>query len=316
MFIINKRYLEIKNVNELLEQIICNNFKIIIDNLILTFGKDYFERVMKYNENFRIKNLYQNLKYSLNISMQYYTSLYSLKKMNATLSKDLKLKLYNLNDLNIKSKEKKDKVLNNLENDIDDLIKNSFNYILQTYIDYLKNDVSMEKQFTKETIYQITSKVLEMNSTLSKYYIDLLNKECKSKFIDSYTKAMDDQTNEMIQTIEDLKSNMRLIIDDLFIGDIEEVLNQTNYIMNMTLDSIKEYEIYFKSFNLPDNLIAFFDSYGDTIIQGAYEGLETLINKLTKNETLSHLENYIKNISLIICIFQNLLKIKIIFIQK
>jgi hypothetical protein len=64
--------------------------------------------------------------------------------------------------------------------------------------------------------------------------------------------------------------------------------------MNLTLDSIKEYEIYFQSFNFPDNLIAFFDSYGDNIIQGAYEDLETLINKLTKNETLSHLENNIK----------------------
>jgi hypothetical protein len=62
----------------------------------------------------------------------------------------------------------------------------------------------------------------------------------------------------------------------------------------LTLDSIKEYEIYFQSFNFPDNLIAFFDSYGDNIIQGAYEDLETLINKLTKNETLSHLENNIK----------------------
>ena len=293
-FITNKKKLEIKNSNELLGEIIYNNFNKIINNLIFTFGKDYFERVMKYNENFRIKNLYQNLKYSLNVSMQYYTSLYSLKKMNATLSKDLKLKLYNLNDLNIISKEKKDKVLNNLESDIDDLIKNSFNYILQIYIDYLKNDVLLEIQFNKATLNVIISKVYEMNFILSKYYIDLLNKECKNKFIDSYTKVMNDQTNEMIQTIEDLKSNMRLIIDDLFIGDIEEVLNQTNYIMNMTLNSIKEYEIYFKSFNLPDNLIAFFDSYGDTIIQGAYEGLETLINKLTKNETLSHLENYIK----------------------
>ena len=55
--------------------------------------------------------------------------------------------------------------------------------------------------------------------------------------------------------------------------------------MNLTLDSIKEYEIYFQSFNLP----AFFDSYGDNIIQDAYEDLQTLINKLTKNEALSHL---------------------------
>ena len=294
-FITNKINLEKKNLNKIYEEIIINNFNKLINNLILTFGKEYFERVMKYNENYRIKNLYQNLKYSLFVSLQYYSSLYSTKKEYGTLTNDLKLKLYNLNNLNFIVKEEKDKILILLENDIDNLIKNSFNYVLQTYIDYLENDVSLEEQFTKRTKNQIISKVKEMNSTLSKYYIDLLNKECKSKFIDSYTKVMNDQTNEMIQAIEDSKLKMRLKIDDLFTIDIEKVLNQTNYIINMTLDSIKEYEIYFKSFNFPDNLITFFDSYGDTIIRGAFDGLETLINKLTKNETLSHLEKNIKN---------------------
>ena len=293
-FITNKISLEKKSIDKILEEIIYNNFEKVINNVILTFGKEYFERVMKYNENFRITNLYQNLKYSLVVSLQYYSSLYSTKKKYGTLTKDLKLKLYNLNDLNIIAKEKNDKILDNLEKDIDDLIKNSFNYVLQTYKDYLENDVSLEEHFTKTTINQITTKVLEMNSTLSKYYTDLLNKECKSKFIDSYTNVMNAQTNEMIQTIEDLKIKIRLKIDDLFTVDIEKVLNQTNYVMNMTLDSIKEYELYFQSFDFPDNLIAFFDSYGDNIIQGAYEGLETLINKLTKNETLSHLEQNIK----------------------
>ena len=109
------------------------------------------------------------------------------------------------------SEEKKDKALNNLENDIDNLIKNSFNYVYQTYKDYVNNEILLEEKFTKTIINQITSKVYEMNSTQSKNYIDLLNKECKSKFIDSYTKVMNDQTNEMIQTMENLKSNMKIL---------------------------------------------------------------------------------------------------------
>jgi len=178
-FITNKINLEKKNLNKIYEEIITNNFNKLINNLILTFGKEYFERVMKYNENYRIKNLYQNLKYSLFVSLQYYSSLYSTKKEYGTLSNDLKLKLYNLNNLNFIVKEEKDKILILLENDFDNLINNSFNYVLQAYIDYLENDVSLEEQFTKRTKSQIISKVKEMNSTLSKYYIDLLNKECK-----------------------------------------------------------------------------------------------------------------------------------------
>ena len=293
-FINNKIDSEQKGIDKFLEEIIYNNFNKLINNVILTFGKEYFERVMKYNENFRITNLYQNLKYSLAVSMQYYSSLYSLKKKYGTLTKDLKLKLYKLNDLNLIAQEKNDIILNNLEKDIDDLIKNSFNYILETYKEYLENDASLEMYFTNTTITQIKSKVSEMNSTLSKYYKDLLNKECKSKFIDSYTKVMNAQTNEMIQIVEDLKIQIRLTIDDLFTVDIEKILNQTNYLLNLTLDSIKEYEVNFQSFKFPENLISFFDSYGDNKIQVAYEGLETLINKITKNETLTHLENNIK----------------------
>ena len=65
----------------------------------------------------------------------------------------------------------------------------------------MDKDVSLEEHFTKTTINQIISKVLEMNFTLPKCYTYLLNKECKSKFIDSYTNVMNLQANEMIQTI-------------------------------------------------------------------------------------------------------------------
>ena len=174
------------------------------------------------------------------------------------------------------------------------IIKNSFNYVFQKYIEYIKNDVSMEKEFSNTTINKIYSKVSEMNSTLSKYYADLLNIECKKKFIDSYTKVMNEQTNNMIQTIEDLKLDLRSKIDDIFTIDIENDLSETNKKQNMTLESIKEYEIYINTFKLPDNLIAFLDSYGDTIIQSSYDGLETLINKITRNETLSYLEKNIE----------------------
>ena len=53
---------------------------------------------MKYNENFKITSLYQNLKYSLVVSLLYYGQLYSNTKINA-LTKDLKFKLYGLNNL-------------------------------------------------------------------------------------------------------------------------------------------------------------------------------------------------------------------------
>ena len=292
-FIINKINIENSSINKILKKIIANNFNKLINNFVYSFGKEYFERLLKYNENFRITNLYQNLKYSLVISLQYYLVLYNTKKDIATLTKDLKFKLYNLNDLDLIADEKNMNVLNSLNNKIDDFIEDSSHFIVDEYKKYLQNDEYIQLKFTNKTINSISNNVKELRQSLENSFTNLLNEEFKNKFIDSYTKKMNSQTNEMIESINELKIKIKSKIDDLFSLDIEKVLNETNYKMNMTLDSIKEYESYFKSFKLPENLLNFFDTYGDNIIQRAYDGLETLINFITKNETLEHLDKNI-----------------------
>ena len=106
VFIKKKISNEHKEINKLLKEIISNNFDILIDNLINSFGNEFLERIMKYNENFKITSLYQNLKYSLVVSLLYYRQLYSNRKINA-LTEDLKLRLYGFNNLDLIVKEKK-----------------------------------------------------------------------------------------------------------------------------------------------------------------------------------------------------------------
>lgn len=55
-----------KIINELLEETIENNF----NNLIPSYGKMYFDRIVKYNENFKIISLHNNLA-SLPIDLKY-----------------------------------------------------------------------------------------------------------------------------------------------------------------------------------------------------------------------------------------------------
>ena len=184
-------------------------------------------------------------------------------------------------------------VLNTLNNKIDDFIEDCTHFIVDEYKNYLQNDESIQLKFSNKTINSISNNVKELRQSLENNFTNLLNEEFKNKFIDSYTKVMNIQTNDMLETIDDLKLKIKSKIDDLFSLDIEKVLNETNYKMNMTLDSIKEYEAYFKSFKLPESLLNFFDTYGDNIIQRAYDGLETLINIITKNETLDHLDKNI-----------------------
>ena len=295
LFIKKKIESEEKDINKFLKEIIRKNFNNLINNLILSFGNEFFERVIKYNENFKITSLYQNLKYSLVVSLQYYANLYGLRKNINSLTQDLKYKLYNLNNLDLIEEKKNKKVLNLLNNKADEFIEESMWHILNDYKLFLKTDSSIKSSFNESIIKSIANNFEDIISDLEKDFKTLLNEQFKKKLINSYSKVMNEQTNDMIQTVNNLKQNIKSMFDDLFSLDIEEVLKETNTKMNITLDSINEYKTHFDSFKIPEELIQFFEIYGDNTIQPVYQGLETLINKETKNLTLQYLQQNSKN---------------------
>ena len=73
---------ELKEFNNVVLENVKNNFKIIIDNFIPTFGKDFFDRILKFNEIQKIQSLYSNLRYSLTESIIYYVSLCTIQSTN------------------------------------------------------------------------------------------------------------------------------------------------------------------------------------------------------------------------------------------
>ena len=64
-FISNEDTYEKNYINETINQIIKSNFNKSLDNIISSFGNDFFERAFKFNEYFRVKDLYNNIEYSL-----------------------------------------------------------------------------------------------------------------------------------------------------------------------------------------------------------------------------------------------------------
>jgi hypothetical protein len=79
---------DVKNILE-------SNFKELISEIISSFGNDFFDRIIKYNENFKITGLYNNLKYSLFQAISYYIMINMLEAVDE-LPKDLKVKLYTI----------------------------------------------------------------------------------------------------------------------------------------------------------------------------------------------------------------------------
>ena len=89
---------EIKDFENIVGDNALNNFKTLIDNFIPTFGVDFFERILKYNEIQKINVLYFNLRYSFIETIIYYTGLATVQQ-NIKLPVEIKLKLFKLNNL-------------------------------------------------------------------------------------------------------------------------------------------------------------------------------------------------------------------------
>ena len=289
VFITNKISKEKTNLNSLIKNTIRNNFNDLITNFVLSFGNDFFERILNYNENFKITTLYKNLKYSLVISLSYYQTIYKLIK-DISLTSDLKIKLYKFNNLDKIAEQENKIILNILDDKVDAFIEKSKQHIINDYKNYITSDISIKFAFNEQIQKIIENSLKDINLDLEKDYVNLLNEKFKTKIHNSYKKILNDLTSDMIQTINGLKQNIKSLFDDLFSLEIEQVLNQTNTQMNITLNSIEEYNNYFNTFKLPEDLIEYSLNYGNIRIKPCYEKIESFINKEAKLSTLKSIE--------------------------
>ena len=294
-FIQQKIDYEKKTFYSLLKDTIRNNFNILLNNLVDSFGNEFFDRIIKYNENFKITSLYNDLRNSLVLSLSYYEMLNNIKNKIDSLTEDLKIKLFNLNNLDLIASEKNKKVLDLLNKNVEEFITNSMNKLLNHYKLFLKEDTSIKTQLTEKYNIDLAMSLEEISSDLEQDYISLFNEKFKKKIINSFTKVMNKQTQDMIETVDNFKVNLKILFDDLFSISVENVLKETNNKINETLDSINKYNNHLNSIKIPDTLIEYMNNYGKNVILPSYKGLYSLINIQTKYLTLKNVENNIGN---------------------
>jgi len=301
-FIVAQKKNEENIVNKCIQDLIKSNFYDLLNNLIPSFGNEFFERIIKYNENFKITNLYDNLKYSLSQTLTYYASLYSLSQIRA-LTKDLKIRLYSLNNLDTIVEQKNKQVLELLNLTVDEFINQSKNHIIQKYISFFKADTSIELSFNAEIKKKIDENLNSVISDIELDFIELLNIYLKEKLVSSYTNVLNSKTEEMLRNIRSQRELIKSRIDDLFSLNSDEVLNNINLNINNTLKSINEYKVHFDKFEIPEELFNYLNNYGKNIIKPSYDNLEKLLNKVTKDLILTNLESNSK-------VYENSYKIK------
>ena len=282
-------------VNKFINERIVSNFNDLLNNVIPTFGKQFFERIIKYNENFKISSLYDNLRFSLSETLLYYISLKICADVNA-LPKDLQIRLFNLNDLDITVLNKNKKILEILEDKVNEFIKDSQETIIKLYSSYLQDDAQISQAFSKTIMVKINDSLIQTMPEMGNNYKNMLQQYLKDKLILSYTNIINDKTDEIVLYIQNKKEILKSKIGDLFSLDSDKVLIDVNKQINNTLEAIKTYNEKFNNFKFPNNTIEFMNNFGNLYVQPLFKTFKAELNKATKDKIFENIEKNSKNI--------------------
>ena len=295
-FIGKQKINEQNELDEFLQKIIKLNFNNLLNNLIPSFGNDFFQRIIFYNENFKIETLYNNLIYTLSETLSYYVILLDTNSNSInSLTKDLKSKIYSLNNLDDVIRTNNQKIIELLNTKIDEFINESGTQIKEKYINYIKTDQSIEDSFNENIKKIINKNINIIIPDIQNDYNNLLNKYLKEKLIDSYKNILNLKSEQIYVSIRNQREFVKAKFDDLFTLDPDDVLNDINIKLNNTQNAIKEYNNYFNSFKISQDLFNFIENYGNNKIKPLYQNFLNFMNEITKHQIIDNIEKNAQN---------------------
>jgi len=289
-FILSEDNNEKEKVDNFLKDIIISNFNNLLDNFISSFGNSFLERITNYNENFKISSLYNNLKYSLNPTTEYYNSLQISSKIKA-LTKDLKLKIYSLNNLDLSIQEKNKEVLDLLNKEIYEFIEDSQIFLVKKYKAFFINDVSIEQSFSGLIREEIIKNLNFLENNFNDNYLNLMKNYFKDKLISSYTTIINKKTSEIILKVTEERENLKSKLDDLFSLEPDIVLNEINNKINNTLYSVYLFNSHCNSFQISQDLEDYLYNFGIMNIQPKFNGIMKILNNEAKYIIVNKIDN-------------------------
>ena len=283
---------ELKQFTNVAMENLKNNFKIIINNFIPTFGKDFFDRILNFNEIQKIKSLYSNLRYCLTESLIYYIGLCKTKS-SIQLPQDIKLKILTLNNLNEIVKSKNAQVISTLNSKMEKFFEDTKNYIVEKYINQMKDDVNIGLKFSKKVKTIIEQTLDGKRNIFENEYLNMMDNVIKANFIEQYSKRIQKETNEMNYFIEKTKEEGREELNQLFTLNSDDILLDIETKLNDTLKAVQLYNYHFNStFRIAYEIQKYLDDFSKDIIYSKYEDIKNLLDTATKDLIRDNLIKY------------------------
>ena len=281
---------EKEKVDNFLKDTMISNFNYLLENIIPSLGNRFFERIINYNENFKISSLYNNLKNSLVITLAYYTSLKITSNIKIkALTKDIKNKIYRLNDFDLIIQEKNKEVLDLLNQNVKEFIENSQEFFISKYKEFFKNDIFIEHNFSEIIREEIIKNLYELEDNFNENYINMLNNYFKENLISSYTKVMNNKIKEMVEFAEN-REYLLSRLDDFFLLEPNTVLNEINNKINSTLYSIERFNSHLNTFQISENLKDFLNNFGAKNIQPKFNRIMELLDYGAKENIINKID--------------------------
>ena len=299
-FILLEKNKENDEINECLKHIIQSNFNLLFNNIISSFGNDFLERSISFNEYYRINDLYDNLKYSLFQTSSFYLNEFDNHKTN-TFPKELK-KIYKLNNIELLIQNMSNNLLNLLSSKITEFINDTKDNIIDYYLSFMKGDSFITNSFS-QSIKEIINEKFELAlNDIENGYTHTLNIYLKDSFIVPYKEIVNKETNEIIDYVKETKNKLMNHIDNYLTLESENVLEEINIKINNILELINDYNSFLKDFKIPDELVHFFNDFGTNNIKPIYDEFKKKLDKIVNNDQKiiyeNNVENYEKSINI------------------
>ena len=118
----------------------------------------------------------------------------------------------------------------------------------------------------------------------------MMKEKIKDPFIKQYVAMLNEATDNMKDFIEETKIPLKANFDNLFSFDSNTFLAQIQSKLNDTNNIIEEYNSYFNSFKISEEVIKFLDNFAEDLLIPKYLPIKELLDKRTQELIINNLE--------------------------
>ena len=233
--------------------------------------------------------LYDDLKYTLAQTNAFYIILTTIDS-NLRLPEDIKLKLLALNNIDSIVASNNNLIILKLNDKLNNFFEETKIYIIKKYIKEITTAPDFNLKFN-ENLRNIIKGLISGNEYIyEKIYIDMMEQNIKTPFIEEYTATLNLATKDMKNFIDSGKIELKIELDNIFTLNSDSVLLDIQNKLEETALAENKCKNHLERFNISEEVYDFLYNFGDKIIVPKYKHIKDLLNERTEELIINNLE--------------------------